>query len=78
MTPPLSDGANSGFLRAGALHAIIFVTDENDCSGLEATGRTGEDCYTRADELTPVTELLQAGEGRLLIKRLCWAGGAVA
>ena len=32
LSPPLSDGANSGFLRENALLSVIFVSDENDYS----------------------------------------------
>lgn len=32
LSPPLSDGANSGFLRENALLSVIFVSDEEDYS----------------------------------------------
>ena len=57
LLPPLVDTANAGFLRADASLAIIVVSDENDCSGL-GDGETGEDCYNRYDELTPVEDLV--------------------
>jgi hypothetical protein len=42
---------NAGFLRDDAALAVIFVTDENDCSGLtDATN--GNDCEWSADRLT--------------------------
>lgn len=58
LSPPLSETTNAEFLRVGALHAMVFVSDENDCTGLTDDGATGEDCYVRYDDLTPVGELL--------------------
>jgi hypothetical protein len=34
---PLGDGANSGFLRENTLLAVLFVTDEDDCSTVETS-----------------------------------------
>ncbi len=31
----MADGSNAGFLRADALLAIVFLTDENDCSHIK-------------------------------------------
>ncbi len=32
LSPPMSNGMNGGFLRDDALLAIVYLTDENDCS----------------------------------------------
>jgi hypothetical protein len=56
LTAPLIETTNAGFLRAGALHLVVIVSDENDCTGSVAT--TGEECYTLAPSLDPVTDLL--------------------
>ena len=58
---PLSETFNDGFVRAGALLMIIQFTDENDCSdgGRLGGSATGEDCYSRSDELTPVSDLVR-------------------
>jgi hypothetical protein len=34
---PIGDGANAGFLRDGSLLAVLFVTDEDDCSASESS-----------------------------------------
>lgn len=50
------DTVNSGFRRAGAWLAIIFVTDENDCShGGSLTLTQNADCEWRRDDLLPVS-----------------------
>lgn len=61
MSAPLSVSVNDGFLRDGAMLSVIVLSDENDCSDNGALGSaaTGEECYTRADELTPVTDLVR-------------------
>lgn len=58
LLPPLVDTQNAGFLREDASLAILVVSDENDCSGDLGDGATGNDCYTRYDELTPVADLV--------------------
>lgn len=50
-------GPNEGFLRPNANLVVVVVSDEDDCSD---EGRLGFrydriECYTRADELVPVT-----------------------
>ncbi len=52
-----ADGWNAGFLRKDAKLAIIFVSDEDDCSD-EGNPLDGDQvaCYTRANELRPVFE----------------------
>lgn len=59
LTPPLTNSRNVGFLRPDAMLSIVILSDENDCSDDFALGSaaTGEDCYTRSEELTPVTDL---------------------
>lgn len=61
VSAPLSYGPNDGFIRDGAMLFIIVVSDENDCSDYGALGpnATGEQCYTRASELVPVTDLVR-------------------
>ena len=60
--PPLSETHNDGFVRDGALLMIIQLSDENDCSDSGRLGptATGEDCYSRYDELTPIGDLVGA------------------
>jgi hypothetical protein len=57
---PLAETFNAGFVRDGALLMIIVLTDENDCSdgGRLGPNATGEDCYTRYGELTPVGDIV--------------------
>ncbi len=74
---PLSETFNAGFVRDGALLMIIQLTDENDCSdgGRLGPTATGEDCYNRYNELTPVGDLVSdvrdakadAGEGDVIM-----------
>jgi hypothetical protein len=56
------DGAyNQGFLRANAQLAIIFISDEEDCSD-ELFPLGGSDqsvCYTQYGDLTPVSEYIE-------------------
>ncbi|MES2643245.1 MAG: hypothetical protein V4850_27425 [Myxococcota bacterium] len=61
LSSPLAYTVNDGFLRDGAMLSIVVLSDENDCSDNGALGQasTGEDCYTRASELTPVTDLVR-------------------
>lgn len=61
ISAPLADGPNDGFLRVGAMLSIIILSDENDCSDNGSLGAesSGEDCYTRVSELTPVTDLVR-------------------
>ncbi len=61
VSAPLSVSVNAGFLREGAMLSVIILSDENDCSDNGALGAnsTGEDCYTRAEELTPVSDLVR-------------------
>lgn len=61
ITAPNSVAVNAGFIRDGAMLSVIILSDENDCSDYGALGSaaTGEDCYTRPDELTPVPDLVR-------------------
>ena len=61
ITVPLSQTYNAGFIRPGALLMLIQFTDENDCSdgGRLGASATGEDCYSRSEVLTPVTDLVR-------------------
>lgn len=58
LTDPSVANRNAGFLREDANLAVIFITDENDCSdegGLPA-GAEGRTCYEAIDKLVPVNE----------------------
>jgi len=67
VSPELTEGPNAGFLREDARFALMFVTDENDCThdGTldETTACGGDMCEYWNQEnrlggpLTPVTEL---------------------
>ncbi len=66
--------ANVGFLRDGASLAVLFVSDEDDCSdGGQLDGEPAEACYKRDEELLPPShwvDLLrgnQVGDGDLVI-----------
>ncbi len=74
VSPPLSQNYNAGFVRDDALLMVIILSDENDCSdGGRLGDTTGEDCYTRYDELTPVGDLVaglqdvKAGTGGVVL-----------
>ncbi len=60
VSKPLTETFNEGFVRDDALLMIIQLTDENDCSDSGRLGptATGEDCYNRYGELTPVGDLV--------------------
>jgi hypothetical protein len=62
LSSPMAVTVNDGFMREGAMTSIIVLSDENDCSDLGALGgdSTGEECYTRASELAPVTDLVRS------------------
>lgn len=53
----LSEGFNAGFLRDDAVLAVVFVSDENDCSdGGVLDKTTGEICEWERDRLIPTSE----------------------
>ncbi len=58
LTDPSVASQNDGFLRDDANLAIIFITDENDCSdeGALPDGAEGRTCYDAEDKLVPVNE----------------------
>ncbi|MEL6177889.1 MAG: hypothetical protein AAFS10_03005 [Myxococcota bacterium] len=58
LSPALIDGGfNAGFLRDDAFLAVIFLTDENDCSDGGALNLTnGNICEWERDKLIPVQE----------------------
>ena len=57
LTEPLASGKNEGFLREDATLAVIFVSDENDCSDNEAlAGIESGACYTEQDSLISVRD----------------------
>jgi hypothetical protein len=52
-------GANEGFLRPGARLAVIFVSDEDDCSSQVSSAIAGNsDCESKKDQLDPVSDLV--------------------
>ncbi len=53
-----ADGWNHGFMRSDAKLAIIFISDEDDCSdeGNPLPGEEQAECYTHTDQLRPVFE----------------------
>lgn len=60
VSAPLTDTRNAGFMREDASLAVIFLTDENDCSdfGALSDDSTGEDCYGSEAPLVPVVEIV--------------------
>jgi hypothetical protein len=68
------DSYNDGFLRQAATLAIIFVSDENDCSheGALSEEALGSRCYEHDEALVPVTDYiarfrsLKAGNARVI------------
>ncbi len=61
LSPALATTHNAGFLRDDAHLAIVFVTDENDCSDRGAVERhNGNECEYDADLLVPVDEYARA------------------
>ncbi|MBN1947437.1 MAG: hypothetical protein JW797_17330 [Bradymonadales bacterium] len=59
LSPDLLETANAGFRRENAWLAIIFVTDENDCSdGDSLTMANGNECEWRRTELRTVQEFV--------------------
>lgn len=65
LTAPKIDVENAGFLREEALLFIAVVSDENDCSDWGELGpeSTGDDCYSRDEQLTPVSNLVHSISG---------------
>jgi hypothetical protein len=50
----VADGTNAGFLRPGARLAIVFVSDEDDCSDSEAPSASNDDaCHDDAVKNDP-------------------------
>ncbi|MBT3220171.1 MAG: VWA domain-containing protein [Proteobacteria bacterium] len=59
VSPVMTTGPNSGFLRPDAQLLILVVSDEDDCSdGGVLDNDPPEACYTKEDELIPVTEFV--------------------
>ncbi len=57
---------NMGFLRPGARLAIIFITDEDDCSGpADPLILSDTQCHDRDDRLLPVSDFAAFLEGPL-------------
>ncbi len=61
LTEPLASGANFGFLREEATLALIFVSDENDCSDdWSLEDQPASACYDQQDHLVPVRDYIDA------------------
>lgn len=57
LSPEMTTGPNSGFLRRDANLLIVVVSDENDCSDNGVfEGESSTLCYTEQDRLVPVTD----------------------
>jgi len=59
LSDDLRQSDNAGFLRDDALLAVVFLTDENDCShdgGFDESN--GNNCEWHADQLTPTSEYI--------------------
>ena len=57
LSPGLLGTTNTDFLREDALLAVVFLTDENDCSDGGALDKTnGNICEWESDQLVPVEE----------------------
>lgn len=64
--PPLTTQDNAGLLRDGANLAVVFVSDEDDCSdGGALAGEDPERCATSPDALLPIRELVEDFEAVL-------------
>ncbi len=75
LSEPLLSGANAGFLRPGARLAVVFVTDDDDCSdpgdgsgnAIVPNAAEGTNCETYAEAASDFVTFLQgtiAGENR--------------
>ena len=79
LSEPLLSGANAGFLRPGARLAVVFVTDDDDCSDPgdgsgnaivpypAESSQTAPNCQTAAEAVSDFVTFLQgpiAGENR--------------
>ncbi len=55
-----AEGENAGFLREGATLALVFVSDENDCShgGVFPDDSDAALCYDRQDDLIPLQDFV--------------------
>jgi hypothetical protein len=55
----------SSFLRDSSVLALIFVSDENDCSddNVISDEAAGADCYDHLPEMIPVVDYIQAFQG---------------
>lgn len=60
LTPPLLNTTNAGILRDDAHLAVIFITDENDCSfeGNAISLTNANQCEWSRDNLTPTSEYI--------------------
>ncbi|MCB9759850.1 MAG: VWA domain-containing protein [Alphaproteobacteria bacterium] len=59
LTPPIGDGLHAGFVRPDATLAIIFVSDEEDCSDdFALEGLDADACYTEKEKLVAVETMV--------------------
>lgn len=76
----VTDGTNAGFLRPDALLAVVFLTDEEDCSintsNLTYNSGLGDFCHTVP--LGPVAQYVQAIDQAKGGERGRWAVAAIA
>ncbi|MBH23300.1 MAG: hypothetical protein CMH57_02330 [Myxococcales bacterium] len=64
LSPALTESFNAGFLREDAFLAVIFLTDENDCSdGGTLDLVNGNICEWERDKLIPVQEFVEYFQG---------------
>lgn len=64
LSEPNASTVNAGFLRDDARLSIIILSDEEDCSDFGTVlsdnqdENNGQECYSRMDELTPVSDIV--------------------
>jgi hypothetical protein len=79
LTKRIQDGTNAGFLRPEALLAVVFLTDEEDCSTTQDQFTSVVSCDGPfAIMKTPVAEYLAAIDAAKGGQRALWAAAAIA
>jgi len=74
----VTDGTNAGFLREDALLALVFLTDENDCSRTDNGFQLSmSDVCDASQPLIPVADSLAFLDG-LKMERGRWAAAVIA
>jgi hypothetical protein len=78
----VQDGTNAGFLRDDALLAVVFLTDEDDCStSLASFEAEGDTCVPPPPGLVPVANFLRVlddAKGGGPTARTRWAAAVIA